>query len=147
MVVYYRGPYVRVTHELFEVLRPAYQAFVLRDLADLRVVEAEADRAAVAPLRSGSTGMAGAAAVVVALRWTHDRPVFDSPVLAVGLLVILLLSLAVLGTCWRMRRFQYELVAVYRDRVVTLFRTFDAREFGQVTRAVIRAIQRIDDTR
>lgn len=147
MVLYYRGPHVRITHEVLEVRHPSYQAFRIRDLGHVRVVEETADPATVTSVRSGSTGMAGAAAVVIGLGYANDPPVLDSPALTLGLLALLLVSMTAAGACWRFRRIRYELLAVYRGRLVTLFRTTDSHAFGQVKRGLIRAMQSREDTR
>jgi hypothetical protein len=147
VVTYYRGTRAHITHERFEVRHPTKRVFFLSELTRPRIVEEVTDPPALTAVRSGSTGMAGVAAVVVALDRAHDGAVFDSPLLAVGLLAVLLVSMLVIGACWRLRPFRYELVAVYRGRPVTLFRSADLREFGQVTRALARAIQQSEDTR
>jgi Family of unknown function (DUF6232) len=53
----------------------------------------------------------------------------------------LLVPCAVGYACARRWPAQYELLATYRRRQVTLFTSRDEREFGQVTRALQRAIE------
>jgi Family of unknown function (DUF6232) len=53
----------------------------------------------------------------------------------------LLVPCAVGYVCARRWPAQYELLATYRGREVTLFTSRDEREFGQVTRALQRAVE------
>ncbi len=144
MVLYYIGPCVRITHEVFEVHCPSRRVFRLAHLTRPGVVEESAQAAALTSVRSGSNSMAGAAAVMLLLQW-HDRSPPDSPLLALGLLVVLLSAVVVRGACVRLTRAQHTLVALYRGRAETLYHTTDAREFGQVTRGLTRAMEHRQD--
>ena len=50
------------------------------------------------------------------------------------------------GTWWRPRVRCYELHAIHRGQVVTLFACPDRRVFGQVTRALVRAVEAYRDS-
>jgi hypothetical protein len=143
MTVFYRGPGVRITHARFEVWSPTYRWFAIRDLRQVQVVERLVDPAPVGPVRAGSTGVAGAAAVAVAVGSQTTAP----PALALALLALLAGSVAVSGACWRVRRVRQELVAVHRGRLVRLYRGTDPRTFGQVRRALTRALEQAGDGR
>lgn len=147
MVVYYRGLCALITHEVFVVHCPTHQQFALRDLTHLRVIEQEADPPAVNAIRTGSTSVAGAVAIALGAGPVLGTQVYESPLMTLGLLAVLVLAIAVTGACWRPRTARYALVAAYRGRWVTLFRSTDEREFGQVKRALIRALQHLEDTR
>lgn len=138
MTIFYRGPCVRITHEVIEVRCPIQQSFALRDLSHVRVAERSTEPAMLGMVRTGSTGVAGATAVAAGVGW----PAFaSSPALALATLGILAVSIAVSGACWRVRRTQQELVAICDGRPVLLYRSPDARTFGQVTRALLRALE------
>lgn len=147
MVVYYRGRCARITHEVFVVHCPTYQQFALEELAHLRVIEQEADSPTINAVRTGSTSVAGAVATALAAGPLFGAQVYDSPVMMVGLLSALLLSLTARGACWRLAQVRQLLVATYRGRWITLFQSTDEREFGQVRRALVRALQHLEDTR
>jgi hypothetical protein len=93
MTIFYRGPYVRITHEVFENHSPTYRSFVLADLRRVRVV---------VPVAAGA-------------RWWSNSQ-------------------------------EQALVALYRGEHVTLYQNADPLQFGQVRRALMRAMERLDDT-
>jgi hypothetical protein len=64
-----------------------------------------------------------------------------APVVWLLAFVALLIPCLVGLVCARRWPAQYELLAQYRGRQVTLFATRDEREFGQVARAVRRALE------
>lgn len=138
MTIFYRGHCVRITHKVIEVWCPIHQSFAIRDLSHVQVAEWATNPPMIDAVRIGSTGAAGATAVAVGVGW----PALDtSPLLALAALGLLALSVAVSGACWQVRRTQYELVAVCHDRPVLLYRSSNARVFGQVKRALLRAIE------
>lgn len=148
MVVFYRGPCSRITHEVFETWCPTYRRFLLNDLRNPCVAEQPVDPpAAVATIRTVSTAMAGATAATVALGWTEGWHVLESPAVAVVVLAMLIASVIVSGVCWRVRPVQWELAATYRGGAVTLFHSTDASEFEQVRRGLLRALDQLDETR
>lgn len=148
MTIFYRGDGVRITHRVFEVWRPVFRSFALWDLTGVRSVERAVDPPAlVSSVRHGSTGIAGATAVVAAIGWTEGWQAAESPVVAVALLSLLAVSVAVSGACWRITAVEQELVAAYRGAPVSLYRSTDTRAFGQVRRALIRALEQLDDAR
>jgi hypothetical protein len=69
------------------------------------------------------------------------KSIFDSPPTSFGALAVLAVSSLVSGACWRNRGHQHELWAVHRGQWVCLFQTPDAHLFGQVSRALRRAIE------
>jgi hypothetical protein len=144
MTIFYRGPCVRITHKVFETRCPTYRSFLIAELRDVRVMERAADPpAAVNSARAGSTGVAGAMAVAIALGYAGGWQALTM----LGLVVLLIVSMAVSGACWWISSTEHELVAVYRGELVTLHHSPDAEEFGQVSRALMRAIEQLDDDR
>jgi hypothetical protein len=139
MTVFYRGRCACITHEVFETYCPSYQSFAISELAQVGVAQTSAESASgvLVQLKVGSSGLAVAAAVVAVL----GKSVFDSPSTSLGALAVLAVSSLVSGACWRSRGHQHELWAVYRGRWVCLFCTPDVHVFGQVSRALCRAIE------
>jgi hypothetical protein len=137
---FYEGPYARITSRTFESYWPVYKSFAIRELrcvhrAQGPVVPQGTGRARA---RFGSTGVAGAAAVAVALGW----PVFHSAIISLGALVVLVASFTVSTACLRSYTRWYELWADYHGQPVCLFQTTDVRLFGEVSRAFVRALER-----
>jgi hypothetical protein len=141
MTVFYPGPCVRVTHKVFEAHHPSYRSFVIRELRHVHVIQEQADVLGVgsAPIRIASTGLAGVAAMAAAVGWA----IFDSPLTSVAALMVLAMSSVVSGACWRTRGHAhlYELRAVHHGQPICLFQTTDVRVFGQVSRALCRAME------
>ncbi|MBT8228053.1 MAG: hypothetical protein HKP61_19055 [Dactylosporangium sp.] len=130
MPLYYRGPDAFITHEAFEVLTPYPQRFNVQDLRELRVVRHSLDRTVTASIHT-ATG----ALIIVALSWSLLNSV------EAWLLAVLLVATpsAVGGACMRIRPRAQELRAVYHNHDVLLYSSDDARVFGQVQRALVRA--------
>jgi hypothetical protein len=142
MTEFYRGPHARITDQVFEVQRPAVQSFAISELRNVYVVQgAPSEGAGLAPVRVCSTAVAGVAASIAATAW----PVFHSPMMSAVSLIILATSLLVAIPCWWARVRPHQLWGVYRGRLVCLFETTDKLAFGQVSRALLRVFERIDD--
>jgi hypothetical protein len=147
MTIFYRGPCVRITHKVFENRCPTRRSFLIEELREVRVVTRAADApAAVSSARAGSTGMAGAVAVAIAVGRTEGWAALESPVTMLGMVALLVVSVAVSGACWWINPVEQELVAEYRGQVVILYHSADPREFGQVRRGLVRALERLNDT-
>ncbi|MEJ3749364.1 DUF6232 family protein [Actinomycetes bacterium KLBMP 9797] len=134
MTVYYRGPCVLITHQVFRVLHPHPRVYAIRDLSDVYVVEERGP--SPVPVTLGSSGLAGVAAVVVA---TSGLDLPAALALAGG--ASLLVAGALAGACVRIRAHRYELRARHRGASVLLFATADQRAFGQVRRGLVRALE------
>jgi hypothetical protein len=151
MTVFYQGPCAYVTHEVFETHCPYVRRFMIRDIRHPYSVRRPArpttpDRT---QLRAGSAGAAGAAALAAAAGWPVLNAMSMPPIATAGLAVtgVLVVVAAMALVAWM--RVQparvYELWAVYRGQMTCLFDTTDAREFGQVKRALVRAIEQRPD--
>lgn len=128
-ISYYRQRGVIVTNHFFCADGYRYEVAHLRDLMRTRgslhpgvivgLVTAIAEAVVIVPLVS---------AVGAPITWLLMIPA-------------LLVPCAVGYVCARRWPAQYELIATYRGREVTLFTCRDEREFGQVTRALQRAVE------
>ncbi len=138
MPVYYPGPCVRVTDRAFEVQSPP-QAYEIRDLRHVVAVQRETpiDTCATT-IRACLAGITAIAATTAMIDWPRLDEVMI--VTAVVASVIVVSTMVVCGMPRPRRRMQ-ELWAVYRGRPVCLFKTTDELVFGQVRRALLRAIE------
>jgi hypothetical protein len=75
--------------------------------------------------------------VAVAASW----PYLHTPTEWIGVAAIALFVVMAGGVCWRLRPPGQELWAVYRGQRVQLFTCRDSRVFGQVSRALLRALE------
>ncbi|MFC4107083.1 DUF6232 family protein [Micromonospora zhanjiangensis] len=130
--MHYATPEIQVTAEHLTV---AGRRYPVRELSDLRTARGRRD-----PLGVRAAGATGVVLVaVVAVLYATTRP--DRPG-AVGYLTLAAAAvlpglLVVLGR--RLRPPDYELWGHYRGQTVLLFRSAREREFGQVSRALLRA--------
>jgi hypothetical protein len=131
MRVYYRGSNVLVTDDVFVWRTEPPRIFAIRDLHDVRIVHDDAPM----PPASGYVG-AGALAVIAA-GW----PLIDNPAAYVAAFLLLALPGAATILCWRMRPRRWQLRAEQGGQDVTLFTATDATVFGQVARALRRALE------
>jgi len=133
MPVYFRGPDALITHLVFASQRPQPRSFAIRELRDPHIVIAEATGS---PPRITYPATA-AAATVAATGW----PILGSASVSMtGLAALAALAGPIVG-CFRPRRHSYEVHAYYRGYRVCLFRTPDPRLFGQIRRALVRALE------
>jgi hypothetical protein len=131
MVIYYRGQ-VLITHEVFETRWPDHRRFHVARLLDVHVTRGCANRA-----MTRSFGATGALLVVALAGW----PLFH----LTGVLLVVGLLLATFGVVggayYRRSQPSWELRATYDGESVELFSTTDLQTFGQVRRALIRALE------
>ena len=132
MVVYYRGPTALITDRVLEVWSPHRQRFAIADLYDVHVVRGGADPLAVGPAR-----ITAGVAVLIAASW----PLLRTPVAWLVAIAFLAASGIVALVCWRLARCEWELRATYQGYQVQLYRSRDLRVFGQVKRALNRALE------
>jgi len=147
MTVFYRGPCAYVTHEVFEVHCPYYRQYLIRDIRDPYLARRPIDPGQPdrLQLKARSAGAAGAAAVAAVFGWPVLKAASVPPMATAGLVLTLIVvgvSAMAIAACLRVRPARmYELWAVYRGRMTCLFETTDERVFGQVRRALVRAIE------
>jgi hypothetical protein len=132
MTVYYRGRDLLITHEVFEVLAPPRRAFPISELRDAYIVQGSDGRGATVLAR---TAQAVAALLAVAL------PLLDGSVQALVVIGLIASGAVLTGACLRDTLQPHELWAVYNGREVKLFHGTDREKFGQVRRALLRALE------
>ena len=132
-VVYYRGPYAHITRDFLEVWSPQHQVYLITDLEAVHVVPGSPGRRAATPLLS-------AAAVLVAVA----LPIVHAPA-GLFAFVVLLAVASTVAACVRHAGEPYELYANHQGRWVRLFQCPDAQTFGQVRRALARAMEQHAD--
>lgn len=134
MSLYYIGPRARITNEVFECLALTQTSFAVGQLKDVHIVRPTvAAREFVVPVGFFSSAGASVAGLCGDLPGTVRIVVLLLATLGV-------LALAAIWTASRHRRL-CELRATYQGHPVCLFQTTDVREFGQVSRALQRAIE------
>jgi hypothetical protein len=111
--------------------------FAIRQLSYVHIIEAAATLR-VRPAAAGSSGLAS----VIAVAWTTAW--LDVPAILAALTLVLVVVVAA-GACVLVRAGAKELRAVYRGQMVSLFSSLEAQEFGQVRRALVRAIENVTD--
>lgn len=146
MTIFYRGPHLRITDQVLDVRYPWPRRFAVRDLSELCVIEQEQSLPAIGIIRAGSTGIAAAGTAALAVAATGGWPVFQTPVAAAAMIMLLIASVVVAAACWRLKITEYELTACYRGQPVRLYRSTDFRAFDQVKRGLLRALEQVADT-
>jgi hypothetical protein len=134
MTVYYRGPCAHITDDLLEVWSPEHSTFRIRELHAVHVVHGSAGRRGLAPILPAVTVL-----VAVAL------PIAHAPFGLLAAVMVLAVGSTVAVACLRTAAQPYELYATHRGRRVRLFHCADAQTFGQVRRALARAIEQHAD--
>ena len=132
MPVYYRGPQVLITGEIFAILVPPRQEFRIAELRDVHIVRGD-----LPPLRMVSAHAAGGAIVLAIASW----PILHSTTASLAALALVVSLSLVGGACWRLAPRVHELRATYRGFLVPLYSSADGRTFGQVCRGLLRAIE------
>lgn len=141
MTLFYQGRCARITDKVFEVWCPFYRVYPIAELRGIRAEWARTPMMALPAVRVATTGIALLAAAVAIAGWSLWH---GATVVALGVAV----SAGTLSIIsWLTRPRPHELRAVYRDSEICLFRTTDNLEFGQVTRALRRVLERIRDNR
>jgi hypothetical protein len=133
-VVYYRGPCAHITRDFLEVWSPQHQVYPITELEAVHVVHGSPGRRAATPLLP-------VAAVLAAVA----LPIVHAPAGLLAL-VVLLAAASTVAACLRHTGQPYELYATHRGRWVRLFQCPDAQTFGQVKRALARAMEQHADT-
>jgi hypothetical protein len=143
MTIFYLGPTARVTDQTFDSLWPVQRSFILSELSYPhtlldRPVEMVVASTQVRVCSGGALSLSVWAAVT---GW----PLFDRPaVTGAGLLVAILAGLVV-AAARRVRRRPLEVRAMYRGQMVCVYTTTNRQTFGQVRRALLRALERQRD--
>lgn len=151
VTVFYRGPCAHITHEVFESRCPYHRRYNIRDIRQIYLARRAREPAYSdsSQLRARSAGLAGVAAVAVALGGPALSAASMPPAVTAGLaalLVVVALASAAVAACLRVQPARvYELWALYQDELTCLFLTTDERVFGQVKRALVRAVEQLEE--
>jgi hypothetical protein len=142
MTLFYRGPCALITHEVLQVRCPYYRSFAIRELQYVHAVRNRTSRRAggADPRVVCSTALAGAATIVA----TAGIEAGSHPVLPI-VAVIAGVASAVTGVCARGRGRTHQIWGYYRGRLECLFLTRDRQTFDQVSRALVRVLERLED--
>ncbi|MDG4789488.1 DUF6232 family protein [Micromonospora sp. WMMD1102] len=128
----YRAPGVRITNEAFIV---AGRKFSLSELTHLQTARGPHDRLTLRAVLVTAAVLVG---IGVALGYTGDLYRLPASTYAgLGLAAFVPVGLALAGNRWRPPA--YELWGRYRGEMVLLFSSDHERQFGHVTRSLIRA--------
>jgi len=139
VTIFYRGPYALITHDAFVVRCPVPESYPVRELRSIQIAQSEPSESAArqGTVVTGAIILAGGAIPATVLAWQMT----GSPNYVIAGFVIAAAS-ATVG-CLRPARQPFELQAIFRGRFVCLLRTTDERELGQVSRALLRAVERV----
>jgi hypothetical protein len=132
MPTYYPGPDVRITDTVFTVLGDRPIRFRVEDLVDPYVVRGSRHPAGV---------VTGRFAIGTAVAGTVSWPLHDSLLLHLAMLVVIAVPVLATGACLRVAPRTYQLRAVHRSMDVCLYSTTHPTRFGQVRRALVRAVE------
>jgi hypothetical protein len=133
MATFYRSPGVLVTTDVFQRGWPDPEQFRIRDLRRVRAMTARPRHATV-------NAVTGAGVVLVA--GATGVPLVEGKQIWLAVAALLAAGPTVMcGACMRRRQQVWELRAVYHGAPVLLLRTPDERMFGQVKRALVRALE------
>ena len=105
-------------------------------VADLRSVRAE-QHVTAARGRPPLLHLTGGALALVVI----TAPVLDSPAVLVSAVLTLVTAVTVSTVRRRPRTTAWELWATYRQQEICLYRTASEREFNQIKRALLRALE------
>jgi len=132
VAVLYPGPEVVITHEVFAVLGPVPQQFRIRELMDVRVIRGDLPRE-----RMVLAHVAAGVLVVLLLVAPH----LESALAWLIVTATAVSSLIISGAYVRLRPRIYELRVSYRGLDICLYSSPNLVTFGQVTRALSRALE------
>jgi hypothetical protein len=134
MTIYYVSKKLVITERAMIIRRTPE---VRIPVADLHPVRAERHVTAVPGRRPPLIHLAGGALALVAI----TGPVLDSPAVLVSAVLTVFTAAAVAGIRRRARTTAWELWATYREAEICLYRTASEREFNQIKRALLRALE------
>lgn len=137
MSLYYRGPDVLITHEAFTLRAPHRQSFPLAELHDVHIVRA-ARRSGPAMSAPGACAVAVVVAVILAVvGWLA----LDTVLAPLVILPIVAVPTAIAARGGGGADHTLELRATVRRQLVALYVSSDPVRFGQVSRALARALR------
>lgn len=129
-MLFYRSADLLITDQLVAHREPCPARYRLDELAYVRVIVLGANPRPARFVRITTFVLAGVLAIWA---WLSPSQTHVAAVVA--------LCTAVGGACIRVPTQRHELWAMYRRRNVRLFHSTDAQRFGQVQRALLRALE------
>lgn len=132
MTVFYRSQELLISRDAFVPLFSPYQ-FALADLSQIQVVRGASDQGT---RRTATLGAVGALAVAAAV-----SPLVDAPQGWAVAVVAVFGTVMAAGMSHALRRPRWQLQAEHNGATILLYSTTDERTFGQVKRALVRAIE------
>ncbi|MDG4822271.1 DUF6232 family protein [Asanoa sp. WMMD1127] len=132
MPTYYPGPDVWITDKAFTVLGSCPVHFPIKDLADPYVVRGDRHPAGV---------VTGRFAIGTVVAGTVAWPLHDSVLVHTAMLLAVAVPVLATGACLRVAPRTYQLRAVHGATDICLYSTTHATRFGQVRRALVRAVE------
>ena len=132
MPTYYPGPDVRITDKAFTVLSDRPTRFHISELVDPYVVRGDRHPAGV---------VTGRFAIGTVVAGTVAWPMNDSLLLHLAMLIAIAIPVLVTGACLRAAPRTYQLRALHQSTDVCLYSTTHPARFGQVRRALVRAVE------
>lgn len=136
MTVFYRGPLAHITHEVFQAQSPVRESFPIRELRAIHIVQSSR------PHHPGSVWLTLGGMTIGVIAIALAAPSWPT----IGLLVLAVSSVITVG-CVKPAGTPLQLRATYRGRAVCLLQTNDRTMLGQVSRALIRAVERTAERR
>jgi len=136
MTIFYWGREVLITHDLFVLRGPAYQEFKIHELEQVHAVPGD-----LHPARVMMSHIAAGVFVVDAVTWR----MLDSTPAQVAAAVVLAACVIVSAACGLRAPRVHELRASYQGYLVRLYESPDRQAFGQVSIALIRALEKHDE--
>jgi len=133
MRTYFRNKELVITEREVILLRKPRVRLAIAELNHVHAVRGDID-----PGRVYATHSAAGCATLVA---TTVPNTFHAPIAWILALTVVVLSIAGAGSCWRTYPRTWELRAMYRGMNICLYSTIDQQTFGQVRRAMIRALE------
>jgi hypothetical protein len=132
MTIFYWGREVLITHDLFVLRGPAYQEFKISELDQVHAVPGD-----LHPARVMISNIAAALFAVDAA----TLPLLESASAELVSGVLLGVCVVVSVACALRAPRVHELRAQYQGYVVSLYESPDRQAFGQVSRALVRALE------
>ena len=132
IVTYYQGHTLVITHETVETWWPTHRRYAV---VDLRGAYVSRGPSAPVPVRSVALVALAIGAVAAALPFITPIPVW-----AVGIFAVVALA-GVGGIGLRPAPVSWELRAVHEGNDICLYQSTDTLVFGQVKRALVRAME------
>jgi hypothetical protein len=136
MTIFYWGREVLITHDLFVLRNPMYQEFKINELEQVHVVRGD-----LHPMQVMLTNVAAGVFVVDAVTWRMFESLPGRFAAAVILAACVVLSVACAVRAPRV----HELRASYQGYLVRLYESPDRQTFGQVSRGLVRALEKHDE--